>query len=87
MKNKSYQRQVNDEIVTSDGKVYCVKTPWEPIEGVKTFFAKETFCSFLNFSKLLFSILNASIFLSVLHRSNCVIFFKGSAKISGIVKT
>jgi hypothetical protein len=40
MKNKSYQRQVNDEIVTSDGKVCCVKTPWEPIEGGKTFFAK-----------------------------------------------
>jgi hypothetical protein len=28
MKNKSYQRQPNDEIVEFEGKVYCAKRPW-----------------------------------------------------------
>ena len=40
MANKKYQRQVNDEIVEFEGKVYCVKTPWEAIADGKTFMAK-----------------------------------------------
>lgn len=40
MANKKYQRQVNDEIVEFEGKVYCVKTPWEAIADDKTFMAK-----------------------------------------------
>jgi hypothetical protein len=40
MSNKRYQRQVNDEIVEFEGKVYCVKTPWETIADGKTFMAK-----------------------------------------------
>lgn len=40
MANKKYQRQANDEIVEFGGKVYCVKTPWESIEGRATFLAK-----------------------------------------------
>jgi hypothetical protein len=35
MSNKKYQRQVNDEIVEFEGKVYCVKTPWEVIANGK----------------------------------------------------
>lgn len=33
-------RQVNDGIVEFEGKVYCVKTPWEAIADGKTFMAK-----------------------------------------------
>lgn len=40
MANKKYQRQPNDEIVEFEGKVYCVKTPWESIADGKTFMAK-----------------------------------------------
>ena len=40
MANKKYQRQPNDEIVEFEGKVYCVKTPWEVIANGKTFMAK-----------------------------------------------
>ena len=40
MANMKYQRQVNDEIVEFEGKVFCVKTPWEPIANGKTFMAK-----------------------------------------------
>jgi hypothetical protein len=40
MANKKYQRQPNDEIVEFEGKVYCVKTPWEAIADDKTFMAK-----------------------------------------------
>ena len=40
MSNKKYQRQANDEIVEFEGKVYCVKTLWEPVVDGKTFMAK-----------------------------------------------
>jgi hypothetical protein len=40
MANTKYQRQPNDEIVEFEGKVYCVKTPWEAIADGKTFMAK-----------------------------------------------
>ena len=40
MANKKYQRQPNDEIVEFEGKVYCVKTPWEVIVNGKSFMAK-----------------------------------------------
>ena len=40
MVNMKYQRQVNDGIVEFEGKVYCVKTPWESIADGKTFMAK-----------------------------------------------
>jgi hypothetical protein len=40
MSNKKYQRQSNDGIVEFEGKVYCVKTPWEAIADDKTFMAK-----------------------------------------------
>ncbi len=40
MANKKYQRQANDEIVEFEGKVYCVKTPWEVIANGKTFMSK-----------------------------------------------
>jgi hypothetical protein len=40
MANKKYLRQANDEIVEFEGKVYCVKTPWEVITNGKTFMAK-----------------------------------------------
>jgi hypothetical protein len=41
MANKKYQRQPNDGIVEFEGKVYCVKTPWEAIaDDDKTFMAK-----------------------------------------------
>lgn len=40
MSKTTYQRQGNDEIVEFEGKVYCVKTPWEAIADGKTFMAK-----------------------------------------------
>lgn len=40
MASTKYQRQANDEIVEFEGKVYCVKTPWEVIANGKTFMAK-----------------------------------------------
>ena len=40
MVNTKYQRQSNDEIVEFEGKVYCVKTPWESIADGKTFMVK-----------------------------------------------
>ena len=40
MANTKYQRQPNDGIVEFEGKVYCVKTPWEAIADDKTFMAK-----------------------------------------------
>ena len=40
MANMKYQRQPNDEMVEFEGKVYCVKTPWEAIADGKTFLAK-----------------------------------------------
>jgi hypothetical protein len=40
MDMKKYERQAGDEVVAFEGKVYCVKTPWEPIADGKTFFAK-----------------------------------------------
>jgi len=40
MANKKYQCQPNDEIVEFEGKVYCVKTPWESMADGKTFMAK-----------------------------------------------
>jgi hypothetical protein len=36
----TYQRQVNDEIVEFESKVYCVKTPWEVVANGKKFMAK-----------------------------------------------
>lgn len=40
MSKTTYQRQANDEIVEFEGKVYCVKTLWEPVVDGKTFMAK-----------------------------------------------
>ena len=40
MDMKKYERQAGDEVVTFEGKVYCVKTPWEPLASEKTFLAK-----------------------------------------------
>jgi hypothetical protein len=40
MVSTKYQRQANDGIVEFEGKVYCVKTPWEVIADDKTFMAK-----------------------------------------------
>jgi hypothetical protein len=40
MANTKYQRQVNDEIVEFEGKVYCVKTSWASGCQGKTFLAK-----------------------------------------------
>ena len=40
MANTKYPRQPNGEIVEFEGKVYCVKTPWEAIADDKTFMAK-----------------------------------------------
>ena len=40
MSKTIYLHQVNDEIVEFESKVYCVKTPWEPVEGSEMFSAK-----------------------------------------------
>ena len=40
MDMKKYERQAGDEVVAFEGKVYCVKTPWEAIADGKTFMAK-----------------------------------------------
>ena len=40
MDMKRYERQAGDEVVAFEGKVYCVKTPWEPLASEKTFLAK-----------------------------------------------
>ena len=40
MDMKKYERQAGDEVVAFEGKVYCVKTPWEPLASEKTFLAK-----------------------------------------------
>ena len=40
MSKTTYQRQLNDEVVEFEGKVYCVKEDWEPFGDGKTFFSK-----------------------------------------------
>ena len=40
MEKVKYKRSSTDEVVVDEGKVYCVKTPWEVIANGKTFMAK-----------------------------------------------
>ena len=40
MEKVKYKRSSTDEVVVDEGKVYCVKTPWEAIADGKTFMAK-----------------------------------------------
>ena len=40
MEKVKYKRSSTDEVVVDEGKVYCVKTPWEVIADGKTFMAK-----------------------------------------------
>ena len=40
MEKIEYKRSSTDEVVVDEGKVYCVKTPWEPVEGSEMFSAK-----------------------------------------------
>ena len=37
MSKTTYQRQLNDEVVEFEGKVYCAKESWKPTEGGKTY--------------------------------------------------